>query len=71
MDVYLLPDKAHKKMDTTRANFFLDSSQKTMYHMVEWEVLARPKKFGGLEFTDTRLMNQCLLPKWIIKLERG
>jgi hypothetical protein len=22
-------------------------------------------------FTDTRLMNTCLLSKWIIKLERG
>jgi hypothetical protein len=39
--------------------------------MVKWDVLARPKEFGGLGFTDTRLMNQCLLSRWIVKLERG
>jgi hypothetical protein len=33
--------------------------------------LARPKEFGGLGFTDTRLVNKCLLSKWIFKIERG
>jgi hypothetical protein len=33
--------------------------------------LIKPKDHGGLGFTDTRLMNECLPPKWIIKLERG
>jgi hypothetical protein len=39
--------------------------------MVKWADLAKPKEFGGLRFTDTRLMNKCLLSKWIIKLERS
>jgi hypothetical protein len=39
--------------------------------MVKWEVLTRLKEVGGLGFTDTNLMNQCLLSRWIIKLERG
>jgi len=39
--------------------------------MMRWEVLATPKPTGGLGFTDTRVMNQCLLSKWIFKLERG
>jgi hypothetical protein len=39
--------------------------------MVKWADLARPKDFGGLGFTDTRLMNKYLLSKWLIKLERG
>jgi hypothetical protein len=39
--------------------------------MIKWEDLAKPKDHGGLIFTDTRLMNGCLLAKWIIKLERG
>jgi hypothetical protein len=39
--------------------------------MMKWADLARPKDFGGLGFTDTRLMNKCLLSKWIIKLDRG
>jgi hypothetical protein len=39
--------------------------------MVIWEVMARPRSFGGLGFTHTRLMNRCLLLRWIVKLERG
>jgi hypothetical protein len=39
--------------------------------MVRREVMARPKIFGGMGFTDTRLMILCLLSKWIVKLERG
>ena len=30
-----------------------------------------PKESGGLGFTDTWVMNTCLLVKWIFKLERG
>jgi hypothetical protein len=71
MDLYLLPKEVHHKMDSARANFYWDSEQKKKYHMVKWADLARPRDFGGLGFTDTRLMNKCLLSRWIIKLERG
>lgn len=39
--------------------------------MIKWEALNRPKEFGGLGFTDVRVMNTCLLTKWIDKLEKG
>jgi hypothetical protein len=72
MGVYLLPNEVHHKMDSTWANFYWDSRQKKKkYHMVKWEDLAKPRHHGGLGFTDTRLMNECLLARWIIKLERG
>jgi hypothetical protein len=71
MGVYLLPEEVHHKMDSARANFYWDSGKKKKCHMVKWADLATPKDFGGLGFTDTRLMNKCLLSKWIIKLERG
>jgi hypothetical protein len=29
-----------------------------------------PKKLGGAGFTNTRVMNKCLLAKWIFKIER-
>jgi hypothetical protein len=32
--------------------------------------LEQTKKFGGLGFLDVRVMNVCLLAKWIDKLER-
>jgi hypothetical protein len=39
--------------------------------MIKWEPLNRPREFGGLGFLDVRVMNTCLLHKWINKLERG
>lgn len=59
-------------METARSNFFWHGpGQRKKYHMMRWEVLATPKPVGGLGFTDTRVMNQCLLSKWIYKLEKG
>jgi hypothetical protein len=37
--------------------------------MASWDLLASPKRAGGLGFTDTRVMNKCLLAKWIFKVE--
>jgi hypothetical protein len=39
--------------------------------MIRWEALNRLREFGGLGFLDVRVMNNCLLGKWIDKLERG
>lgn len=39
--------------------------------MMKWEGLIRPKDFGGLGFMDTKIMNLCLLSKWVVRLERG
>jgi hypothetical protein len=41
------------------------------YYMDKWEIMVTPKKTGGASFTDTRVMNKCLLAKWIVKIERG
>jgi hypothetical protein len=72
MGVFHLKGEAHHRLETTRSNFFWHGAcQKKKYHMLRWEVLATPKPVGGLGFTDTRVMNQCLLSKWIFKLERG
>jgi len=40
-------------------------------HMAKWEHLMVQKLAGGLGFTNTRVMNKCLLAKWIFKIERG
>jgi hypothetical protein len=37
--------------------------------MVKWEVLCKPKEFGGMGFSDTRIRNICLLSRWIFRLE--
>lgn len=41
------------------------------YHMIRWEALCKSKEFRGLGFLDTRIMNLCLLNKWVLKLENG
>jgi len=40
-------------------------------HMAKWEHLMVQKLAGGLGFTNTRVMNKCLLAKRIFKIERG
>jgi hypothetical protein len=67
----LLPEEVHHKIDSARARFYWDYGQKKKYHMVKLDELAKPKDHGGLGFTETRLMNMCLLLKWIFKLEKG
>lgn len=39
--------------------------------MLKWKALIRPKEFGGFGFLDTRVMNLCLLSKWIMRIENG
>lgn len=45
--------------------------KKKKYHMMKWEGLIRPKDYGGLGFMDTKIMNLCLLSKWVFRLEGG
>jgi hypothetical protein len=70
MGVYLLQEEVHQKMDSARSNFFWHGPNlKRKYHMASWDLLASPKRAGGLGFTNTRVMNKCLLAKWIFKVE--
>jgi hypothetical protein len=71
MGMYLPLEEVHHKIDSARAVFYWDSGQKKKYHMVKCDELAKPRDHWGLGFTETRLMNMCLLSKWIFKLERG
>jgi hypothetical protein len=64
MSVYLLPGESHQRIDTARSNFFWHGPNlKKKYHMASWETLMKPENAGGLGFTDTRVMNRCLLAK--------
>jgi hypothetical protein len=70
MGVYLFQDEIHQKMDSARSNFFWHGPYlKKKYHMASWDLLASPKCVGGLGFSNTRVMNLCLLDKWIFKIE--
>lgn len=72
MGVYFLYEGNYQALDSIRNKFFWQgTNKKRKYHMVKWEALIRrPKEFGGLGFMDIRVMNICLLIKWIDGLEK-
>ena len=71
MGVYLLYEGNYQALDSIRNKFFWQgTNKKRKYHMVKWEALIRPKEFGGVGFLDIRVMNICLLVKWIERLEK-
>jgi len=71
MGVYLLYEGNYQALDSIRNKFFWQgTNKKRKYHMVKWEALVRPKEFGGVGFLDIRVMNICLLVKWIERLEK-
>ena len=66
MAFYLLGEGVHGEMDEVRGRFFWEGcSQSFKYHMMRWENVCRPKDYGGLGLINTRLMNICMLSKWI------
>jgi hypothetical protein len=68
MSFYLLPKGTHKKMDSIRAKFFWrGASEEFKYHMVRWGAVCRPRDLGGLGIVNTRILNECLMVKWIWK----
>jgi len=40
------------------------------YHLVEWDIINKSKKYGGLGIKNIQIMNISLLSKWWWKLER-
>lgn len=66
MGFYWLQEGVHKKMDRVRANFLWQGTEdKFRYHMAKLEMVCRPKDQGGLGIINTKIMNECLLVKWI------
>lgn len=72
MGFNLLFNGNHKQMDNIRANFFWQrANKKSKYNMISWEAITRPKDHGGLGVINTKLMNQCLITKWIWKIHNN
>lgn len=72
MGFYHLYGCTHDKMDSIRGDFFWQGAGGNFkYHMVKWDAISRPKEFGGLGIINTRIMNDCLLTKWIWKIVDG
>jgi hypothetical protein len=75
MGVCLLGKGVHKGFGKHRARFFWEGREangpKRKYHWMRWDAVCKPKSLGGLGIIDTRVMNICLMAKWIWKLYAG
>lgn len=72
MGFYQIPAGGHGKMDSIRSNFFWrGADNKFKYHMARWEAVCRWEDQGDLGVINTRIMNDCLLVKWIWKIMLG
>ena len=45
-------------------------ARKFRYHMTKWKMVSRPKDHGGVGIINTKIMNECLLVKWIWKIHQ-
>lgn len=69
MGFYHIPAGGHDRMDSIRSNFFWQGANNNFkYHMAKWISVSRPKDQGGVGIINTRIMNECLLVKWIWKI---
>jgi hypothetical protein len=72
MAVNLLGEGVHGLFDKARSRFYWEANEaKRKYHWVRWLAMCKPKCLGGLGIVDTRLMNVCLMAKWIWRLYAG
>jgi hypothetical protein len=55
-----------------RSRFFRQKKKgKLSYHLVKWETICSPKEVGVLGVINTKVMNWCLIAKWVWKLLQG
>ena len=72
MGVWLLGDGVHQVMNKHRSRFYWeDRGLRLRFHWVRWEAMCKPKSMGGLGIMDTKIMNICLMAKWIWRLYAG
>jgi hypothetical protein len=56
-------------VNAIRSRFFWRGAEdKFKYHMVRWDVVCRPREFGGLGILNTQIFNEYMMAKWIWKL---
>ena len=72
MGIFNIHEGVHAQMDSVMSQFFWRGDcSKFKYHMIKWENVCLPKDFGGLGITNTRLLNEALLLKWVWRLYRN
>lgn len=72
-DGFLLSAKGFTfKNGYNQIQIFLEGADDAFkYHTAKWISICKPKNHGGLGIINIEIMNQCLLTKWIQKIESG
>src|SRR4051812_39469694 len=66
---FLLPKGVLTKVGYFRSRFFWQGdSEKKKYRLARWNMVCRPKEFGGLGIHDLQVKNTALLGKCLFKL---
>lgn len=66
------PKGVLKRINHFRARLLWQEHQgKKTYHLVNWPAVCMPKDCGGMGILDLDIMNQCLLCKWLWKMENS
>jgi hypothetical protein len=64
MSIFKLPAGFHDDYTRLVRNFWWgEDEEKRKVHWESWDVLTRPKNFGGMGFRDMRLLNQAMLAR--------
>ena len=66
MSVFKLPMWVIHEIDKTRRNFLWKKNEQDRkgIPLANWELVCKPKKFGGLGILDIQTFNDALLAKW-------
>ncbi|XP_009599850.2 uncharacterized protein [Nicotiana tomentosiformis] len=60
------PVSITEKLERLQRNFLWDAADGTRkFHLVNWQTVTSPKKWGGLGVKDLRVFNRALLGKWL------
>jgi hypothetical protein len=71
LSFFKIPKGTLEKIDYFRSRFFCQNdSQKKKYRLTKWGIVCQPKDQGGLGIQNLEIQNQCLLSKWLFKVDK-
>ena len=67
--LFEVPKGPLNRFDFYRKCLWLEEDGAKKYHLVSWDKIFRPKEQGFLGVMHLEVMNNCLISKWLWKLD--